>query len=126
MTPIRDRYGALICSLLFIFVYFSLKSWFFFIEPVTNNSEYSLLLFIFPGMIAAHIIQYSPLSYTLMGALLAMPICCALHALIFKEGRTWGLEMAYVSSAIFMCVLGTLIYLIVRSLHSSIGKSIKG
>lgn len=112
----RDRFGPVICCILFVVIFVLLKTELIVVRTGSHGPEYGLLLFIFPGIITAHVIRHSQLFYAFLGALLAIPVCYALRMLYFVRVRTLVQEMAYAGSAIFWCVMGALLYLLFRAL----------
>ncbi|WP_236942633.1 inner membrane protein YbjM [Ewingella americana] len=85
-------------------------------SPHYPGPEYGLLLFIFPGIITAHLVKRYALRYAFLGALLAIPVCYLLRILYFVRVRTFIQEIAYAGSAIFWCVMGALFYLLIRAI----------
>lgn len=113
---IRPTVGPIICCALFTLIFILLKTEVIVVRHITPGPEYGLLLFVFPGIITAHLARGSALLYAFVGALLAIPVCYLLRVLYFVRVRTFLQEMAYAGSAIFWCVMGALFYLLVRAI----------
>ncbi|GBU12871.1 inner membrane protein [Enterobacterales bacterium] len=111
----RDRFGPVICCILFVAIFVLLKTELVVVRSGLNGPQYGLLLFIFPGVVTAHVIRNFQLFYVFLGALLAIPVCYLLRMLYFVRVRTLFQEMAYAGSAIFWCVMGALFYLLLRT-----------
>ncbi len=118
----RDRYGPVICCVLFVVIFVFLKTGLIVVSPGSHGPEYGLLLFIFPGIITAHVIRHSQLFYVFFGAILAIPVCYTLRILYFVRVRTLLQEMAYVGSAVFWCVMGAMLYLLIRAMVQQINR----
>jgi|SRR5471030_65932 len=116
LMHLRDRLGPVICCILFVAIFVLLKTEPLVVRPGLNGPQYGLLLFIFPGIITAHVIRHSQLFYAFLGAILAIPVCNTLRMLYFVRVRTLLQEMAYAGSAIFWCVMGAMLYLLLRAL----------
>src|SRR5471030_41670 len=112
----RDRFGPVICCVLFVVIFVLLKTELVVVRTLPYGPEYGLLLFIFPGIITAHLIRHSPVFYAFLGAILGIPVCYMICMLYFVLVRSLVQEMAYVGSAVFWCVMGALLYLLIRTL----------
>ncbi|KAA8729576.1 MAG: inner membrane protein YbjM [Ewingella americana] len=113
---VRSSVGPIICCVLFTLIFVLLKTEVIVVRHITPGPEYGLLLFIFPGIITAHLVKRYALRYAFLGALLAIPVCYLLRILYFVRVRTFIQELAYAGSAIFWCVMGALFYLLIRAI----------
>jgi hypothetical protein len=112
---LHSSVGPIICGVLFTLIFILLKTEVIVVRHITPGPEYGLLLFIFPGIITAHLVRRSALLYAFLGAVLAIPVCYLLRIIYFVRVRTFMQEMAYAGSAIFWCVMGALFYLLIRA-----------
>lgn len=112
----RDKAGPVICCVLFTLIFVLLKTEVVVVRNIAPGPEYGLLLFAIPGMVTAHVIRRSQLFYAFIGSLFAIPLCYMLRMMYFVRVRSLIQEMAYAGSAIFWCVMGALIYLLVRAI----------
>ncbi|WP_075181232.1 inner membrane protein YbjM [Pantoea sp. 1.19] len=75
-----------------------------------------LLLFALPGAVTALMSRENPLTLALLGALLATPVCLAITHMPFFSAQGFWQEMAWLSSAMFWCVMGALTTMLWREL----------
>jgi len=122
LMHLRDATGPIICCALFTLIFVLLKTDVIAVSDRGPGPEYGLLFFVLPGMITAHLIRHSSLIYALVGALIAIPVCYTLRVMYFVRVRSLLQEMAYAGSAVFWCVMGALIYLLIRAVLLQITK----
>ncbi|MCG8708973.1 inner membrane protein YbjM [Brenneria sp. 4F2] len=109
MASDKGWVGSTCCFLLFTVLFLSQKI--NVSDVVTDNSgrgDPGMLLYLLPGVAASCLSARGRLLYPLIGSLIAMPVCL----LILYMGRTpdysfWQ-DLAYVLSAVFWSVLGSL------------------
>ncbi|MBO2025543.1 hypothetical protein J4733_08875 [Klebsiella pneumoniae] len=74
----------------------------------SGNPELGLLFFLLPGRRRA--LSRTAGAASLLGAILAAPVCMVTMRLFFVTHRTFWQEMAWVLSAVFWCALGALCF----------------
>jgi hypothetical protein len=116
MTHVQGKYGTALCCLLFLTIFIMLKTELIVMRNFSPGPEYGLLLFMLPGMVTTSLVKQSGVSAAFLGAVLAIPLCYLIRVLYFVRVRPLWQEMAYAASAIFWCVLGALIFMLIQSL----------
>ncbi|WP_058913048.1 inner membrane protein YbjM [Entomohabitans teleogrylli] len=109
--------GIVCCCVLFVVVFCSLR-WHMqgaFISA--GHPELGLLLFLLPGAVASFFSRQERLIEPLIGAMLALPLCILFLHLFFSSDRAFWQEVAWLFSAVFWSVLGSLGYLLVLLLR---------
>ncbi|AIR68222.1 inner membrane protein YbjM [Dickeya fangzhongdai] len=112
----RGWLGVVSCFVLFTLVFLSQK-----MRIVGTSLEDGfrgdpgMLLFLLPGMVSSYLSRNRRLHYPLMGALVAMPICLLVLQLWQFPSLSFWQELAYVSSAVFWCLMGGLVFLFLRA-----------
>ncbi|MEI7362046.1 inner membrane protein YbjM [Pectobacterium parmentieri] len=118
MTRNKGWISAICCFLLFTIVFLSQK---IDVSDVAVNDGLrgspGMLLFLLPGMVACLLSARGRLLYPLFGAPAAIPVCLLVLHLWNTPMRSFWQELAYVMSAAFWCVLGSLGALCLRSLY---------
>ncbi|PLR37251.1 hypothetical protein CYR55_09925 [Chimaeribacter californicus] len=116
MTHVQGKYGTALCCLLFLTIFIMLKTELIVVRNFAPGPEYGLLLFMLPGMVTTSLVKQSGLFAAFFGAVLAIPLCYLIRVLYFVRVRPLWQEMAYAASAIFWCVLGALIFMLIQGL----------
>ena len=115
MRSDRGWPGIICCFMLFIAVcVFLLLNKDVEIIRSPGQRELGLLLFIVPGLFSALMIGGQTVFRTVVGALLAVPICLLLIRSVIEIPRSVWQELAWLSSAVFWSALGTLCFHFVR------------
>ncbi|MEI7063923.1 inner membrane protein YbjM [Dickeya chrysanthemi] len=120
MTGNRGWLGVVSCFVLFTLVFLSQK-----MRIVGTSLEDGfhgdpgMLLFLLPGMVSSYLSRNRRLRYPLLGAAAAMPLCLLVLQIWRFSSLSFWQELAYVSSAVFWCLMGALAFLFLRavSLH---------
>lgn len=81
-----------------------------------NHVQFSLLLFLIPGVLAGLMSKEAPLTVLLLAILLASPPCLALMQLSTFHSIGLGQEIAIITSAVFWCASGTVAVMLARTL----------
>ncbi|MFI8417787.1 inner membrane protein YbjM [Serratia sp. NPDC078593] len=116
MAGYRYWVGMTSCFLLFSLIFLAEKSGVLGGSDHEHHGETSLLLFMIPGFIASYLSNRKPLLCPLLGALYALPVCLLIrHAWLTTSHSFWQ-ELAYVTSTVFWCVLGAMLFLVTRAL----------
>ena len=108
-------FGVICCFVLFVGVFLSQKLMAANSYPGDKHSEWGMLFFILPGVIASVFSRHGRVIKPLMGAVLASPLCLLIIHFWLSPTRTFWQEMAWMFSAVFWCALGALCYLFVRT-----------
>ncbi|MFP1728356.1 inner membrane protein YbjM [Lonsdalea quercina] len=108
--------GIISCLVLFTLVFLSQKMMSFKVTTVQgSNGEPGMLLFLLPGIISSYLTGCDRMRYTLIGSLIAVPLCLWLlrsgHA---SCGSFWQ-DLAYVVVSVFWTLLGGLLVLFLRA-----------
>ena len=107
--------GIVCCFMLFIVVCgFLLLNKDVDIVRSPGHRELGLLLFIVPGLFSALMIGGQTVLRTVVGALLAVPVCLLMIRNIIDIPRSMWQELAWLSSAVFWSALGTLCFQFLR------------
>ena len=107
--------GIICCFMLFIAVcVFLLLNKDVAIVRSPGHRELGLLLFIVPGLCSALMIGGQTVLRTVLGALLAVPVCLLMIRNVIDIPRSVWQELAWLSSAVFWSALGTLCFQVVR------------
>ncbi|MCU6670833.1 inner membrane protein YbjM [Enterobacteriaceae bacterium H4N4] len=80
----------------------------------SGHPELGLLFFTLPGIAASVVSRGGEVVRSLVGAILAAPICLVVMRLVFNPSRTIVQELAWLLSGVFWCALGALFFLFVR------------
>ncbi|PKH24322.1 hypothetical protein CIG19_07750 [Enterobacterales bacterium CwR94] len=75
-----------------------------------------LLLFTLPGVLSALMSREKPLTLALLASLVATPLCLSITSMQFLHGQSIWQETAWLSSAVFWCVMGALTTMLWREL----------
>ncbi|WP_035342342.1 MULTISPECIES: inner membrane protein YbjM [Dickeya] len=116
MAGSRGWLGIVSCFVLFMLVFLSQK-----MRIVSASldegfrGDPGMLLFLLPGMVSSYLSRNRRLRYPLAGALVAMPVCLLMLSLWQFSRLSFWQELAYVSSAVFWCLLGVLLFLFLRA-----------
>ncbi|WP_051937070.1 MULTISPECIES: inner membrane protein YbjM [Erwinia] len=109
-----SRTSVLGSFVLFCLVFLAVGSQMSSENPAKLHARLGLLMFILPGVMTALFCRSSPLVATLLGALLATPVCLiALHTWFTNSGDLVQ-EVAFVTSAVFWCGSGALLVMLWR------------
>ncbi|MFV8983396.1 inner membrane protein YbjM [Serratia fonticola] len=114
MVSYRYWVGIFSCFLLFSLVFLGLKSGAVGVTESEHHGETGLLLFIIPGFIASYLSSKQRILCPLLGALCAVPLCLLIRHFWLTPGHSFWQELAYAVSAVFWCVLGGMLYLLMR------------
>ncbi|MEG1209709.1 MAG: inner membrane protein YbjM [Leclercia sp.] len=110
----RNWPGVACCSLLFTVVCLSLTFNVRGAFIASGRPELGLLFFTLPGAAASFFSRGGEVVRSLMGAIIAAPICLLVMRLVFIPSRTIMQELAWLLSGVFWCALGALVFLFVR------------
>jgi Putative inner membrane protein of Enterobacteriaceae. len=111
----RNWAGVACCFLLFTVVCLVLAN----VKGAFRSSghpELGLLFFILPGIVASFLTRGEAVFKSLIGAVLAAPLCLVVMRWVFVPSRSLWQELAWLMSGIFWCALGALCFLFARSL----------
>jgi hypothetical protein len=103
--------GIMCCFILFIVVCLSLMMNVDDAFQESGHRELGLLFFILPGAVAGIFSRRHNAMLSLLGAILAVPVCFVLMRLCFTPVRSVWQELAWLFSGLFWCALGALCYL---------------
>lgn len=110
MKSERGWPGVICCFMLFIAVcFFLLLNKDVAIIRSPGHREFGLLLFIIPGVISGLLASELALLKTIVGSMLAVPVCLLMIRCAIEIPRSLWQELAWLSSAVFWCALGALI-----------------
>lgn len=101
--------APLICCVIFVIIFILLKNGWVNVRNIVPGPEYSLLLFLLPGAVTSLVSRDSAIASSFIGALISIPVCVLLRIAFYPRVRPLVQEMAYVTSAIFWCVLGAML-----------------
>ncbi|KAA9001054.1 hypothetical protein FJU30_07290 [Affinibrenneria salicis] len=117
MAHSKSWVGSLCSFLLFIVVFLSQKME---VTRAAGNDiqgQPGMLLFLLPGVLASFLSVNGRIIYPLTGALFAAPFCLLImHFWQMPMVLLWQ-ELAYVLSAVFWCVLGSMLFLCAHYLY---------
>ncbi|MGL5386957.1 MAG: inner membrane protein YbjM [Serratia sp. (in: enterobacteria)] len=116
MVGYRYWVGIFSCFLLFSLVFLVQKSGTVGVTESEHHGETGLLLFILPGFIASYLSSKQRILCPLLGALCAVPLCLIIRHFWLTPGHSFWQELAYAVSAVFWCVLGGMLYLLMRAM----------
>ncbi|MGY6030242.1 inner membrane protein YbjM [Phytobacter sp. AG2a] len=103
--------GIICCFILFIVVCLSLVMNVDGAFRASGHPELGLLFFILPGVVAGVFSRQRNVLVSLIGAILAAPLCLVLMHVCFTPVRSFWQELAWLFSGLFWCSLGALCYL---------------
>lgn len=115
MVSYRYWLGVVSCFLLFSLVFLGQKSGAVSMTDSEYHGEPGLLLFMIPGFVASYLSSKQRILCPLLGALFAVPLCLIIRHFWLTPGHSFWHELAYAVSAVFWCVLGGMLYLLIRA-----------
>lgn len=110
--------GIICCFILFIVVCLSLIMNVDGAFRASGHPELGLLFFILPGVVAGIFSRRRNVLVSLIGAILAAPLCLVLMHVCFTPVRSLWQELAWLFSGLFWCSLGALCYLFFSGLFT--------
>lgn len=106
--------GVIACSSLYGLLFLAVR--YLIAIGGTHHVQFSLLLFMIPGALAALMSKEAPFTVLMLAVLLASPPCLALMQLSTFHSVGLGQEIAIITSAVFWCGSGALAVMLCRTL----------